>query len=238
MESGSRAWGFASQDSDYDVRFIYLYPTDRYLSLSDPPDSIVFTEGLLDFSGWDLKKALHLLAKSNSDLAGWCMSPIKYQVRFDLDNIILSYILKHFDAVSFGYHNLSIAKNTYRRYMEDSTCSGKKYFYALRPLLNLCYISKYNAPPVIDFDTLLDLVSDTQYLGEKYIEAIRKLLYWKRDRKEGDTYYDPLLHLWVRTNIEVFNEWLKTAGHAKQNMDRINYIFRSMLAESVLALDT
>ena len=80
VESGSRAWGFASPDSDYDIRFIYKHKTEYYLSLWEKPDVIEFmTEDDLDGSGWDLRKAVKLLAKSNASLIEWLFSLIYYQ---------------------------------------------------------------------------------------------------------------------------------------------------------------
>lgn len=79
VESGSRAWGFASPDSDYDIRFIYQHEADYYLSLWEQPDVIEFmTEDDLDGSGWDLRKAVKLLAKSNAPLLEWLYSPVVY----------------------------------------------------------------------------------------------------------------------------------------------------------------
>lgn len=80
VESGSRAWGFASPDSDYDIRFIYKHKTEYYLSLWEKPDVIEFmTEDDLDGSGWDLRKAVKLLAKSNASLIEWLFSLIDCQ---------------------------------------------------------------------------------------------------------------------------------------------------------------
>ena len=64
-ETGSRAWGFPSPDSDYDVRFIYMHERDWYLSLNDRDDTVETMQGDLDITGWDLKKSLVLLKKSN-----------------------------------------------------------------------------------------------------------------------------------------------------------------------------
>ena len=79
VESGSRAWGFASPDSDYDIRFIYKHDMNYYLSLWEQTDVIEFmTEDDLDGSGWDLRKTVKLLAKSNAPLLEWLFSPVVY----------------------------------------------------------------------------------------------------------------------------------------------------------------
>ena len=79
VESGSRAWGFASPDSDYDIRFIYRHEKDWYLSPWEKDETIEFmTEDDLDGSGWDLKKTFHLLLKSNAALLSWFYSPIVF----------------------------------------------------------------------------------------------------------------------------------------------------------------
>ena len=82
-ESGSRAWGFPSPDSDYDVRYLYIRPVESYLKLFSERDVI---EGPIDevkdFVGWDLQKALKLLMKGNAPLIEWVRSPIVYPVLF------------------------------------------------------------------------------------------------------------------------------------------------------------
>ena len=79
VESGSRAWGFASPDSDYDVRYVFIRPIKDYLRIYPLPDHI---DGPLDevqdYSGWDIKKALGLLGKSNPSLIEWLYSPVVY----------------------------------------------------------------------------------------------------------------------------------------------------------------
>jgi len=79
-ESGSRAWGFPSKDSDYDVRFIYIRPVEWYLSIFEKRDVIErpIISDMLDINGWDLKKALNLFRKSNPPLLEWLQSPIVY----------------------------------------------------------------------------------------------------------------------------------------------------------------
>src|SRR5690606_19278768 len=80
-ESGSRAWGFPSPNSDYDVRFIYVQHLDWHLSMKDHKDSIDLPINKdLDIGGWEIKKALGLLWRSNPPLLEWLNSPIVYQV--------------------------------------------------------------------------------------------------------------------------------------------------------------
>lgn len=77
VESGSRAWGFESPDSDFDVRFIYVRPRDYYLKLEQTRDVLEFPiNDLLDVNGWDLQKALRLLHRSNPSVFEWFKSPI------------------------------------------------------------------------------------------------------------------------------------------------------------------
>ena len=80
VESGSRAWGVASPDSDYDVRFIYARKKEDYLSLDEPRDVVEWQlDDVYDVNGWDLKKALKLLYKANPSVFEWCTSPIVYR---------------------------------------------------------------------------------------------------------------------------------------------------------------
>src|SRR6056297_3590984 len=82
VESGSRAWGFASSDSDYDVRFVYLRPTNWYLSIDLERRRDVIEQPIIDeydVGGWDLRKALQLLRKCNPPLLEWLNSPIVYR---------------------------------------------------------------------------------------------------------------------------------------------------------------
>jgi len=88
-ESGSRAWGFASPDSDYDVRFIYVRPRDWYLSIDLERRRDVIErpiEGVLDINGWDLRKALQLMRKSNPPLFEWLHSPLVYRAQAEFRN--------------------------------------------------------------------------------------------------------------------------------------------------------
>ena len=68
-ESGSRAWGFASPDSDYDVRFLYVHRLPWYLQVEPGRDVIERPlDDELDVCGRELRKALYLLRRSNPTL--------------------------------------------------------------------------------------------------------------------------------------------------------------------------
>ena len=131
VESGSRAWGFASPDSDYDVRFIYVRPKEFYLRLDKTRDVIEWQlDDTLDINGWDLSKALSLLYKSNPTLFEWNSSPIVYKTTKEWEQIA-TIINKYFVAKSGLYHYLSTAKSNYREYLKGEIVRLKKYFYVL-----------------------------------------------------------------------------------------------------------
>jgi uncharacterized protein len=142
VESGSRAWGFASADSDYDVRFIYHRPVEAYLRLERPRDVIELpiSEGI-DVSGWDIFKAAALLRKSNPPLIEWLGSPIVYQEDSSVTAVLREQCARHFSRRACGEHYLSMARNNYQdSILGQSQVRKKKYLYALRPLLCLQWL--------------------------------------------------------------------------------------------------
>ena len=134
VESGSRAWGFASPDSDYDVRFIYVRQRDDYLRLNAMRDVIELPiSDELDISGWDLQKALRLLYKSNPTLFEWFSSPIVY-IETPFANDFRNIMQDYFSKKKTLYHYISMAEGNYRDYLKGDTVWAKKYF-MYRPVL-------------------------------------------------------------------------------------------------------
>ncbi len=157
VESGSRAWGFASPDSDYDVRFVYIRPRNDYLRLDEPRDVIEWQlDEVLDINGWDLKKALRNLARGNATLFEWSNSSIVYLKTDEWDNVC-KVSNEYFSIKAAMYHYYGMAHNTYSKYLQKDMVRYKKYFYALRPLLAAEYIGQYKTSPPVLFSELLKL---------------------------------------------------------------------------------
>lgn len=168
IESGSRAWGFASPDSDYDVRFIYVRKKEDYLKLEKVRDVIEWKlDEVLDINGWDLKKALQLLHKSNPTVFEWCASPIVYLETEEfawLKEILPTY----FSEKKSLYHYWHTAESTYRDHLTSDKVKVKKYFYALRPLLAAKWIlDKKSAPPML-FEELMEAELEDSLKPEIY----------------------------------------------------------------------
>ncbi len=139
VESGSRAWGFPSPDSDYDVRFVYVRPVEDYLRLEEVRDVIerpIVDE--IDLNGWDIKKALRLMLKSNAVISEWLQSPIMYRADADSVQALSQLADRVLSPRSVGYHYWRLAKRQYERLFEGRTeVKLKRYFYVLRPALAL-----------------------------------------------------------------------------------------------------
>jgi len=156
-ESGSRAWGFESEDSDYDVRFIYLRRTEWYLTIQNKRDVIekpISDE--LDVSGWDLPKALHLLRKSNPPLLEWLNSPIVYKQSSSLMDRLKGLMQEYYSPIACMYHYLHMAENNFRKYLKEDEVWTKKYFYVLRPVLACNWIERGLGVVPMEFDKLVD----------------------------------------------------------------------------------
>ena len=160
VESGSRAWGFPSPDSDYDVRFIYVRPPEFYLKLEKTRDVIELPiNDMLDINGWDLNKALRLLHSSNPTLFEWMSSPVIYHQTEFIDQL-QPIMDQYFSCKSGLYHYLSMADGNYRDYLKGDIVRAKKYFYVLRPILACKWILRTHTKPPMLFSELAEAELD------------------------------------------------------------------------------
>jgi predicted nucleotidyltransferase len=160
-ESGSRAWGFASPDSDYDVRFIYACRRDHYLSVDDQRDVIEQPiNDVLDISGWELRKALKLFRKSNPPLYEWLQSHIVYQADAQFLEAIQKLMPAYFLKRASMHHYLSMASSVWHNDLATPEVKLKKYFYVLRPLLACRWIADRSEVPPMELNKLRVLLSD------------------------------------------------------------------------------
>ena len=137
VESGSRAWGFPSPDSDYDVRFVYVRPRDWYLRL-EPGRDVIETpiEDDIDLNGWDIRKTLVLMLKSNAVVSEWLSSPIRYRDDDPAAARIAALANEIFDPRGVAHHYANLGRNAAERWLEgEDAVPVKRYFYALRPAL-------------------------------------------------------------------------------------------------------
>jgi predicted nucleotidyltransferase len=155
-ESGSRGWGFASPDSDYDVRFLYVNRLPWYLTLEPGRDVIERPiSGELDVSGWDLRKALVLLRNSNPTLMEWLLSPVVYQQDAAFIDRLTALSTGCFSPVRGYHHYVSMAKKNYREHLRGEEVRYKKYLYVLRPLLAARWIRAGRGMPPMRFAELV-----------------------------------------------------------------------------------
>ncbi|MBI3134569.1 MAG: nucleotidyltransferase domain-containing protein [Bacteroidetes bacterium] len=157
-ETGSRAWGFPSPDSDYDVRMIYRHDPDWYLSLNEKKDTIEFMseDGELDITGWDIKKCLKLMWKSNGALLERVQSPVVYREEKGIAALLKEYSEKCFAPIAAMNHYLGMAKNTFADVDGKEEIKLKKLFYALRASLACKWIVEKDAVPPIVFETMVN----------------------------------------------------------------------------------
>ena len=179
VESGSRAWGFPSPDSDYDVRFIYVREPEFYLKLEKTRDVIELPiNDMLDMNGWDLNKTLRLLYSSNPTLFEWMSSPIVYRQTEFIDQI-RPIIDDYFSCKSGLYHYLHMAGSNYREYLRGDMVRAKKYFYVLRPILACKWIlHKHSRPPMLFSDLM------NEEMEENLKSAVERLLDIKMNTPE------------------------------------------------------
>lgn len=158
VESGSRAWGFSSPDSDYDVRFVYVHKPDWYLTVFPKKDVIerMSENRLLDLSGWELRKTLQLLYKSNPNLADWLLTDQIYIAEPDFLAEIRRQQEQYYNPIQAMYHFLSIAMKHDEKYLSKKGYTLKRFLYFLRGLLACEYIEAQKTHPPVAFEKLVD----------------------------------------------------------------------------------
>jgi predicted nucleotidyltransferase len=158
IESGSRAWGFPSPDSDYDCRFLYVRSEGRYLSpwlgrdvIETPLDEIY------DVNGWDLRKALQLLVKGNAVVVEWLRSPYVYSGDAGFRSEFLALAEDVADRAAVGRHYVHVALRQWERYGDAREMFLKKLFYVLRPAATVRWLGRHpdSATPPMEITPLL-----------------------------------------------------------------------------------
>lgn len=173
-ETGSRAWGFPSPDSDYDVRLIYKHKKNWYLSLMEEKDTIecFYENNDIDISGWDLRKSLRLLWKSNPPLLEWLQSPIIYKVDNDFARGIISIAEQSYSKIATIHHYLSMAKKIFEEISDQQEYKLKKFFYALRASVACMWILEKEKMPPIEFKKMLAGLNLEKQLTKRIDELI------------------------------------------------------------------
>ncbi len=186
IESGSRAWGFPSEDSDYDIRVIYRHPYDWYVTPFDKKKVIqdVFIDDL-DVSGWDVSKCLSLMYKGNASLAEWLFSPIVYRSNENYVPLLKDMASRTFNPKQAFYHYISLAKKKLED--ERSEVNAKSFLYALRALLCAKWVAEEGVSPPVLFETL-----SNKYIKDVVsLKQLNMLIRDKCELNEGDRYEIP-----------------------------------------------
>ncbi|OUR88504.1 hypothetical protein A9Q81_23930 [Gammaproteobacteria bacterium 42_54_T18] len=200
VESGSRAWGFPSPDSDYDVRFLYVHTTDWYLSVSERRDVVEMPiDDVLDISGWDIRKAFRLLLKSNGTLYEWLSSPLVYRVNERSIAPIKTLAPKVLCVEAMFYHYYAMSKGKMHEASNSDNAKLKTYLYALRPLLCCRWLLDDREAPPMEFNILkeryLPSGSKMGYLVDKLLEE--KAVSVEAERRDRM----PMLDLYLQAEL-------------------------------------
>ena len=227
-ETGSRAWGFPSQDSNFDVRIIYQHDKDWYLTLNERKDSIkhMYDNHEIDITGWDLRKCLHILIKSSPTLLEHTQSHLIYQADVDFMNDFNLLANTAYSPITTVFHHFSMAKNILEDVRDKHEYKLKSFFYVLRSSIACLWITQNKKMPPIDFRKMLS--------GVKIKEPLNKRIYELIDLKS--TKNEDYIHSGEKELIEFFQQQIayisknfKLFTHSKANIEECNRFFIKQL---------
>lgn len=228
IESGSRAWGFASPNSDYDVRFIYAHPQDWYLSIEKEQQDVIEYPIVdeIDINGWDIRKALRLFKRSNPALVEWLLSSIVYRDDGFFHSQALALLPEIYSVEKGIYHYRSMALNNYQNFLTKETVLLKKYFYVLRPLLAIRWLEHRRTPAPIEFDLLrFECIQDVQL-----INAIEELVEQKKQALEkAEIPQIPILQAFIESELARLSDYNEPPKSHASALIPLNALFRKVL---------
>lgn len=231
VESGSRAWGFASTDSDWDVRYLYVHKLDWYLRIDENKDS---QEKILpndiDLAGWELKKALRLFRKSNPPILEWLKSPILYIQQTSAVDKLRELAIEYFNPKSCLHHYLHMAEGNYKMYLQRDSVRVKKYFYVLRPILACDWIKNTDSMAPMEFQKLVD----SQVTNQSVKKEIQNLLQRKMAGEElNEEPKIPIINEFLEEKIDFYNNYVNSLDKVSPpNTTKLDSLFKQTIFEA------
>ncbi len=208
IENGSRVWRMASEDSDYDVRFVYVRPTEDYIRINKKAEVIdkIYEDREIDMLGFDVFKFVKLLWASNPTCIEWLTSDIVYCG--EQNPVFKKFAIEQFKPISLYFHYKSMCRQNYLKYLKSGIeVTYKKYLYAMRGLVNAKFIATFRKVPPIEFDITLHkgLISDV--IRDKLLKIIKlKKESNEKDIVQNDVQMDKYIEDWLKDDTEAPRE--------------------------------
>lgn len=224
-ETGSRAWGFPSPDSDFDVRIIYKHHPDWYLSLGEEKDTIemMLDNNEIDISGWDIRKVLRLLWKSNPPLLERIQSPIIYSSDEKFMVEIHDFANKCYSKIATIHHYLSMAKKSLEEIELADEYKLKKFFYTLRSATACLWILDRGELPPIEYPIMLEGLAIDGNLKER----IYSLIELKSTKSESYMHSgEKDLITFIKQSIDLAENTAKDLSKGNGDISSLNNFFR------------
>lgn len=227
-ESGSRAWGFASPDSDYDVRFFFVRPLDYYLGITNMPDFLDLPlNDELDLRGWDIRKVLKLFLKSNASPYEWLQSPVVYREETVFAEELRALMPGYFSTRATANHYVSLAFNAFTNDLQSDDINLKRCFYALRSALACLWIVDRQTVPPMEFAKLRVMITDAAVQ-----QAIEPLLEQKWQANEKATVKSvPVLQQWLAETLSYCKEQIPGLPSSKREPGELNLLFKKHIQQ-------
>jgi predicted nucleotidyltransferase len=230
VESGSRGWGFAAANADYDCRFIYVHKRDRYLSVSDMDEFIDFElNETFDIKGYDLKRVMRYIMKSQATINEWLSSNVVYICNGPIVQRLRDLAAEFFNPIPVSHHYLNLARKMFIEITSSDNAKIKKYFYILRPIANLNYIYRFRKMPDMEYDRTLAKISPPPDILTA-INALKeqKMIMLEHDRIPAHG----LLTDYFKAEIERFDCLLKDMKHDKKtDYTALDEAFRAIIED-------